>query len=237
MPTTRATVSLSTTSGLLEDNVVNVWHWNHTGVMDQTKAAALGKAIEDFYGRLFPWYSGSVERGIATHQVSFATLTPGGAGPLDDVVSKIEFFWAFPSAGPFSAAEVGGNMPSEVALCLSYQANIEGLPEETGNTRPASRQRGRLYLGPWTKSAGDTVVGAQSHPAEGVRTAILGSYETMRTEVVAMAEPFRHVVYSPTSGLTYGIAQISVDNSWDTIRSRGARSSNRTRQAVDWPMV
>jgi len=96
--------------------------------------------------------------------------------------------------------------PREVALCLSYYSE-RNLP----------RFRGRLYLGPWP--------GPLERPAQGyIDSAII------------IADGLKDVggpdvdwgLWSPTRNAFSKITAGWVDDEWDTVRSRGLRSTART---------
>jgi len=109
-------------------------------------------------------------------------------------------------------ANVGGigssGMPREVALCLSFYAGLN-IPT----------RRGRLYLpGVFLTSA----------PGQRPTTAQM-------TNVGALALLFAGLggsdvdwcVYSPRTGEHHSVTNWWVDDEWDTIRSRGMRSTTR----------
>lgn len=100
----------------------------------------------------------------------------------------------------------------EVALCLSYYGE-RNLP----------RQRGRIYLGPWSasrlKERPETVV-QQMLISLGQGLAGIGG------------ENVSWRVYSPTSGEHHHIRHIWVNNEWDVLRSRGLRETARVTADV-----
>ena len=103
--------------------------------------------------------------------------------------------------------------PGEVALCLSYYA---------GFNRPSTR--GRLYL-----------PAAMLTGALGLRptAAQITQALTFRNVFVDNLPPgHRWNTYSPTTGGSEPVTNVWVDDEWDTVRSRGQRSTTRQTAVV-----
>jgi len=111
--------------------------------------------------------------------------------------------------------------PTEVALCLSYSAvdNAAGPP----------RWRGRIYL---------PISGGSARPFDSQRDALLAFGQAL-----AAAGNFGNTTWMMLSRIGTGtpaapvpvyrkIESISVDDEWDTQRSRGMRALTRVRQDV-----
>jgi hypothetical protein len=104
-------------------------------------------------------------------------------------------------------------VPREVAVCLSYYSG-QNVP----------RKRGRLYI--------PAVI---MQPATGVRPA-----STIRDKVGQLATIFADLggvdidwsVYSRVDDTARAVSNWWVDDEWDTIRSRGLRSTTRTLGTV-----
>lgn len=109
-----------------------------------------------------------------------------------------------PGGAPASLA------PREVALCLSFYSE-RNLP----------RSRGRIYLG----------VATASRPLGDVRPPA-----TTRTAALALADGFASLggadvdwcVYSSSDAAAKPVTNAWVDDEWDTMRSRGLRSTTRS---------
>lgn len=114
-------------------------------------------------------------------------------------------------AGRFVKSNVGStdaSGPREVALCLSFYG-----------TRNLPSQRGRLYVGPFPASMmsvrpSASAIGACVGLANGIKN--LGGVDV------------DWQVYSQKRNLSYDVTNFWVDNEWDTVRSRGLRSTTRT---------
>ncbi len=107
-----------------------------------------------------------------------------------------------------NAFPVTTGAPREVALCLSYFGE-RNLP----------RERGRIYIGPWTNaSAAERPPDIAIQKVRDLATA-LGN--------VGGADVDWHL-YSPTRAAYTKIRNVWVDNEWDTIRSRGYKATARS---------
>ncbi len=116
----------------------------------------------------------------------------------------------------------GPAAPSEVALCLSYSAddNAAGTP----------RRRGRIYLPVWASGG--------ARPDLAMRTALLTFGQGLASVGFAGNTTWKMLSrlgsgtpLAPAPELRK-IESISVDDEWDTQRSRGMRATLRTRQDV-----
>jgi len=135
-------------------------------------------------------------------------------------------------------------MPSEVAVCLSLEGLVFGVPEESGSIRPAARRRGRLYLGPLFGGATVAVpesVTNRPRVSDVFQDAILDAYEVLCAYINSTTGPqgnvdsLRSVVYSPTTAQAWPVYNAWVDDAFDTIRSRGEKSVLRTTRVISQP--
>jgi hypothetical protein len=111
------------------------------------------------------------------------------------------------------------NGPREVALCLSFYAD-RNLP----------RNRGRLYLGPWTPG----------HMSERPGADPIAWTVNMRNGLANIGGvDVQWCVYSPTDSIgqaTPVFKQVSAgwaDDEWDTVRSRGLRAISRNAWTME----
>lgn len=102
-------------------------------------------------------------------------------------------------------------VPREVALCLSYFSG-RNLP----------RFRGRLYLGPWTF--------AEERPNAGHMDS-LSALALGLTNIGGIDVDWG--LWSPTRLAFSKITDTWIDDEWDTIRSRGLRSTTRRRAVTN----
>jgi hypothetical protein len=121
----------------------------------------------------------------------------------------------FPKAASYSnlGTNPASSVPREVACCLSFRGALN-----------VPRQRGRLYVPTFVHSS--SVAGVPS--------------ATQMDKVAALVPIFTGLggvdvdwcVYSRVNDQPYSVAAWHVDNEWDTVRSRGLRSTARNTGAV-----
>ena len=107
----------------------------------------------------------------------------------------------------------GTGHPREMALCLSYYSTYN---------RPG--YRGRVYI-PLALIGGTAGI----RPTQVQMQTALGWHNTL-----AKSLPTAHnmVVYSRHLGQSFGVSNFWVDDEWDTVRSRGLRSTTRELAAI-----
>lgn len=212
---TKAVVSLQHTSGLPEDVSQNTFYF--TGVSGAGDETTLFGLLEDFYNVDAPTEGGNIAELLST-RVSRAADA-----------HRIELFDAQAGGSPFAQNEwtlgaayqpTQGDFPDEVAICLSFHGSYDGLPEESGLTRPRSRRRGRVYIGPVTGNAG---LAGVVIPAVQQRIAQVGA--RLRADALAAGMPW--VVYSSTSDIAHQVVEGWVDDAFDIQRRRGRKASSR----------
>nr|CRY97356.1 hypothetical protein [uncultured prokaryote] len=117
----------------------------------------------------------------------------------------------------FATATSGVPMPSEAALCLSFQAGkVSG-----GNQ---ARRRGRVYLGPFSS----TYLGGDGRPSSGLITIIKDFGDDLLAASIASDPVFTWQVYSTVNESSVDVTEGWVDNAWDTQRRRGLEPSSRS---------
>lgn len=99
-------------------------------------------------------------------------------------------------------------VPREVALCLSFYSTYN---------RP--RYRGRIYV-PATMLGGATSL----RPTGAQITQCMKWADAFKSGLPAA---HNWVVFSPTDNVSRGVSNYFVDDEWDTVRSRGLRSTTR----------
>lgn len=198
---------MSHTSGLPEDTTVNTFHFN---------AGTPGSGdYNDIHDALASFYTGANTVAGAT-LMSF--LSPVLSGDyelnlylLDDPEPRAPvatFTDTFSKGGP-------DGLPSEVALCLSFQADpVSGQIQ--------ARRRGRIFFGPLESGAVDS---EGTRPLQQLRDALCEAAERLMTESGADSVPW--VVYSRAGDSFAAVEGGWVDNSFDTQRRRGEAPTNR----------
>lgn len=220
---------MSAASGLPEDKLVNDWAFKWVGGGDpvETNFVDLCAAVGGFYrnGAGAPDqvgnYIGSAVNRSATHEIQVYEISVGAMG--SPVYSED---WL----GPVSPGTTV-NLPTECAAVLSFHADLSGIAEESGVSRPRARRRGRVYIGPLTTGAlqngGNT--GAGANPAPRLATAFL---DAMRTQAVAMAaaaelDGWRWSVWSRSDVTLRDVVAGWTDDAPDTQRRRGQAAAAR----------
>lgn len=231
MAITRATVSLHNVNEIEGDAAVNVWHFLHAAALDQTHATKLAVALHTFYNQWAPYMSACVSRplGDTGWVISMSNLTMGSAGPDDDVVTPMLFNDSYVLAQPTASFDM---YPNEVACCLSFRGDVDGVPEESGTTRPRARRRGRVYLGPFQSNAGVNASDGGSRPSSTFRDIVMDAYVAMLSTLSSAAPVINHVIYSPTTAIAHVVKEAWIDDAWDTVRSRGLDPVSRDQRTV-----
>jgi hypothetical protein len=223
-----ATAVLNRISGRPKDASRNVWHFETVGAPTSGEHTGIGTAVASFYQGIGVHLGGNISTAANAHRVETAVVTPGAPGALDDVVSPIV------NISPFAITGIVNNaLPSEVAVALSFRVDVAGLQEEVGATRPRSRRRGRIYVGPVSNQL-ITWATPTFEPklSVGAREAFLDAYDTMIGTLANAGTGLRHVVYSRVGAQAYGVTFVSVDDEFDTIRRRGGKPAIRMQRVV-----
>lgn len=242
-------------SGLPRDHFVNTFHFVTPGTT-AADAEACAEQVRDMFTIQGGTMSEPLNRvlsdaiALTGHEVrvypvdSSTGEDPRGPGQAPLHIEVFDHIGRADTAGP--------NLPSEVALCLSYKNT------QSGSTPPA-RKRGRIYLGPFLSSGMLTDVGTDqtSRPSAYLRDLVMAAGQYMvslndafsewviysrpfagRTAISAedranAGGPFRSLPAIPArAGMTHAITDLWVDNAWDTVRRRGERASTRATAVV-----
>lgn len=137
------------------------------------------------------------------------------------------------STGTFTlGASVDTNepMPDNVAVCVSFHGAYGTDPEESGATRPRSRERGRVFIGPlnWSASIDEDGTTYQPVVKSAFRTDLTVAFNRLRTDVAAISTPSYWAVWSRTAAKLTAVTGGFVDNVFDTQRRRNPRATART---------
>lgn len=193
-----------------KDRYVNTFHFDTGGAPEfgQASLDQIGSYLDEFYDVVDPHIPNAISR-LAYRVYDLADALPRPVAFVDAI------------AQPTSAS---APYPSEVAACLSFYG-VRNLP----------RTRGRIFLGPLdiaTSTVGETATDPQISAA--FRTDVVTAAKALAENVYnsAILEGTRWVIYSPTSDDTVPIQNVWMNNSFDTIRSRGAAATLRTTAPV-----
>lgn len=204
MPNYLVQTILKTEDGNPENYVTNTWAWQVDSL--STDAPIVEAGLLDFYNAINPIFSDLLQQ--SNHEFKWY-LAPGVPPNYPERVT----LWSF------NVNPGGAPLPSEVALCLSFQASIQaGLPQ--------ARRRGRVYLGPL-----DTpTLGSDGRP----ETATLNLIAGAATGLLAVSDTNGTLEWGVYSRVTQTLVSVNngwIDNSYDTQRRRGVRWDSRAL----WP--
>lgn len=238
MPIIRATAVLQMDSAETKDEARNVWHFRTGAFPPDDFITKIGEALEAFYDGIAWALSPLVNTGTTVGRgtlVEMATVNFGAAGSADDVVSEL---FATRTMNLETLSNTNPSLPQELACCLSFRGDTDGVPEELGVTRPKSRRRGRVFIGPLNTSVLSAPGAGRPVVHQTLRDNMLSSYASLVARLGAAGSPnAQHVVYSPTSGEVFPVTVVHVDDAWDIIRGRGTAAGGRSSQVVNQPSI
>lgn len=239
-----ATVELPAKSGLGRDTVVNTFAFIGDGVQSpQGNATDFQVLIEAFYNTvqgassrsIANFISPSVDRATGVCLVNYYyanTQLPGTdkngqpfkpglqGGPHGSPWAIKTWTLGAPTAGYTGA-------PSELAVVLSFHSQYSGLTEEAGGTRPKSRHRGRLYIGPLCKESWDVEATTNRVKViDGLKTTI-GAAAAAMINAGTAGEP-KWAQWSRKNAELQPVVGGWVDDAFDIQRRRGEKSKTRT---------
>lgn len=210
------------TSGLPKDAVVNTWHFRTAaGVIGPTDYDNVRDMLKDFFTKAYT-ISGSATARVSsfmTNQATSGTVLVKGYILGETPGAPPDYSSTFGLAGVGSTAPI----PSEVALCVSFQA---ALADGTNQRR----RRNRKYIGPFSTAA----LGSVGRPATSLQNSLIAAGREMILASNASLT-WDWVGYSPTDAQYWVIDNGWVDNAWDSQRRRGLSGSSRVVFADDAP--
>ena len=204
MPIYRLQVSLQSDSGLPRDQFVNSIYVDTIADTDQDRVE-WGASVGNFYN------------GIATY-LSPVIADSGHTVKMYTVGAPLETPPRYTSQFQINGI-AGTPLPNEVASCLSFKGAVH-VGWQLQSTR------GRIYLGPL--NTGAMAAGeAGSVPSTGFRSAVTTAAAALAASIKLHGGVWG--VYSKTHGAITPLTEISMDNEWDTQRSRGYRATLKTK--------
>lgn len=222
-------VILAHKSALPRDAVVNNFYFlTATTPATTVELDAIRDRIIDFYNTVDAGTSRSIanfigdtiDRGANKCQMKHYDVT----GHLDGSIAgsyQLLHGWTL-------SAKTAGytSYPDEVAVCLSFHSLYAGDVEfGPGGVRPRARDRGRIYLGPWTSGASvaDATTNRLSLGASG-RDTIVAAANRLLAGNAAGAD---WSVWSRANSTMDPVSGGWVDDAFDTQRRRGEASGAR----------
>lgn len=210
-------------SGLPENDVVNTWAFltPSVGVVD-AELNDVWLALRAFYETT---YNGHSVSGLFGESI---TRAGGHTAKFYDLTGHLD---GSPHGSPVRvsgmtaiASEVGTELPTEVAICLSFHSGYGTDVEFAPGARPRARDRGRIYLGPLTTSVlnYDSTIG-RTFVSSAVRTSIANAAAALR-DTAGNAWG----VWSRKNARIEPVETAWVDDAFDIQRRRGERPVART---------
>lgn len=205
----RFVVTLPHVSGISEDRATNTWHFERPTIpVPVTDYDNVRDMLADFYVMQPPGASNSIASHMSPTISGFAAVA---AYDLEEPSPRRPVYEStFPIAGAGGTA-----LPSEVAVCMSFQA------ARSSGVAQASR-RNRIYLGPWGVPANENGLVKSS-----LQTIIVKAGQELAAAADASAT-WNWVVYSPKKHEAYPVHDGWVDNAFDTQRRRGISATGRS---------
>lgn len=240
MPPLLATVTFPSTSGFVEDAIVNTFAIDADPAFDEAiDGLQILSPIADFYNT-------AVVPGVTIAGFLSARLSRAANAALVEVYDLSGHLDGTPhgspvTAGTFTLGAAGSasGLPSEVALAMTLRGfGWQDAPVEVpdGNDpgsavdRPKQRRTGKLYIGPFNTTALGAEVNGEVRPHGDLVTALLNQGEKLTDDLLAN----NHIwaVWSRADQGMYQISELQVDNAFDTQRRRGADATVRTTRTV-----
>lgn len=222
------------TTGLPADDVHNTLHFmTAEGSHSPTTAQALNGHVaasftaSDVGSGIFSvaeYISAEISRTVLP---TVKAYNPAGGSPL-----------AVDTWAGMAAPAQDDTLPAEVACCLSFHADLTNILEEDVDDadaddrpeRPASRRRGRLFIGPLTTDT--ATLGVPCKPSTPFITTLLFFADKLRsTSLLAGGAGNADWVIRSDSGFagnSYEVVDAWVDDAFDTQRRRGRKATTRT---------
>lgn len=228
MAVTKAVVNLAALDGVPENAVLNTFFFNDTGGGTD---AQITDALDRFYNDVHAataaigdYISRSVNRAADACSIDLYTM-PAVDGPTGSPRSTTTFTLEGTDAGNVT-------LPSECAAVLSFAADLAGIPEESGVTRPRARRRGRVFLGPLNSNATDATAGATTPLRLGTPfLEVCTAAADVELEPGSLGD-WEWCVFSQTDWVARPVETIWMDNAFDTQRRRGVEATFRQNETL-----
>lgn len=207
MPNYYAQVTLASSTGETADNQNNTLSFATVDPLDSTGADDMTALIKAFYDtcKTIGAMAGLAQAG---HTIKFYVA---------DLVTPN--YPVFATAFNMATAAVVVSLPKEVSLCVSFM-------NDSFTAVPRARRRGRIYISGWL-SAENT----NGRPNISVPGELADAFQTYAEGVNAI-DGFSACVWSRITGDLYPLERCWVDNEWDTMRSRGGKSTTRSELII-----
>lgn len=192
-------VTLRTSSGIPNDYLTNLWHFDDGEAAEYEEIC---DEIETFYNGVRPVLSAYVIQN--GHEIKvYRVSDPEPRAPV------------YQTTFNFSSAPAGNTLPTEVASVLSYQAaQVSGIPQ--------ARRRGRIYIGTLNTSQ----IGTDGRLTSTHMGWLEAAAETLLTASNS-STTWKWATHSKVLGSGASVYNGWVDNEPDTQRRRGREATSR----------
>lgn len=177
------------------DVATNTWHFESDSLGNEAATDIISPAIEAFYDAITVWLSPALEGGDC-YMKWYDMVAPEPREPT--LVPMV--LATTPTPTP---------LPLEVAAVLSFE----------GNPPVVASRRGRIYLGPLNTAILNKDVIGRPFIRDEFFTAVAQGLENMAAAGVDQSA-VRHVIYSRKNLITVAVNRYSMNNEFDTMRSR-----------------
>lgn len=213
MTTFRISATFPTDTSLPADYITNTWHFEG----DSSEVDNAVDMLEDFYTSTPTGDSTSIVGSMPSDIVGTQLIFKAYA--LEEPEPRVPSYERTVSISPSASP----GLPSEVALCFSFQAE-----RESGENQ--ARRRNRVYIGPLTTSQNTT-----NRPTSAIRTRLAragrdllqASDASLNMKWVGYSPAAASAGGSPAAG-TWDVNNGWIDDAWDTQRRRGYAATTRT---------
>lgn len=203
-----AQVEIASVSNVAKDSVVNTFAFKNTD--PEGTFGELCGAIAGLYANLDAYMGSSMNGSANAHQIKLYHL----AEPEPRPPVHVERFSAGSALKPF---------PAEVALCLSFTANVPAGAR-------AGRRRGRIYLGPMAENTG-VLVDGYIRPTGVVKDGASVALEAFGNATAVLG--WQWCVWSRTDSTLYPVVRGWINDEFDTQRRRGPEVTSRRLWELD----
>jgi hypothetical protein len=218
-------VKLPAITGIPADAVENTFNFIMPGALLLTDMTEISSAIQEFYktvpvGGTIPvqnYLSPTLSR--AAGAASISTYVIPASGPMGAPVDVQS--WTL--GGGISTTP----MPSELAVCLSFNSAYGTDVEFGTGSRPRARDRGRIYLGPLVFDL-STVVNVDATTKRCKVQPQLMNDVTLAAKRLANRTASTWAVWSRKDGTLKEVTRVWVDDAFDIQRRRGEKAITRT---------
>ena len=220
-PTFKIVTTWQRKSGIERDAVQHVWYYQ--GPSANPTSPDFGNWANNFTAFLAGIGNGLgrvMSTAVDDIKVSFWLLpnTPGAVG-----APKMELLTSNAVVG------AGVTLPTEVAICVTLEADITGVPEQgPGGVRPAARRRNRKYIGPLdTAMLSFTAVIEEPVPTQSRIDTLLSQYKVHMVDDM-VTDGWVAVCFSQANWDAHPVLRIWADNAFDSQRRRGNDPTAKT---------